>query len=544
MAMHIPKGPGFASMLKDGAKYFSGLEEAVIRNIQACKAFSSTLKTTYGPRGMNKMVINHLSKLFVTNDAATIIKELEVEHPAVKLLVLASQMQEQEVGDGTNYVVIFAGSLLTEAEDLIRMGLTPIEVIEGYELALEKALEILPTLTCGKIDDYRNHDQVVKGMKTSIMSKQYGNEQFLSELITKACVSVLPNEATFNVDNVRVCKIMGCGLQSSHVIQGMVFKRTVQCDITKVTDAKLAVYTCEIASMQTETKGTVLIKSAQELQDFTKGEEDLIESQIKAIADTGVKVIVSGGKVADLALHYINKYGLMVVRLNSKWDIRRVCRTVGATALPKLVIPTPSDVGMCDSVYIDEIGDTAVVVFKQNSKESNVATIVIRGSTNNMMDDIERAIDDGVNNFKAISRDGRLLPGAGATEIELAHQISNIADKCPGLEQYAVKKFSTALAAFPKILAETAGVSGTELISKLYAEHQNGNKNVGFDIKSEGVGTIDAAEAEILDLHITKHWALKYAVNAACTVLRVDQIIMAKRAGGPKPKDNPDWDED
>jgi len=424
------------------------------------------------------------------------------------------------------------------------MGLTPIEVIEGYELALEKTLEILETLTVGKIEDYRNHDEVVKGMKTAIMSKQYGNEEFLSQLITNACVSVLPNESTFNVDNIRVCKIMGSGLQSSHVIQGMVFKRSVQCDITKVIDAKLAVYTCEIASMQTETKGTVLIKSAQELQDFTKGEEDLIESQIKAIAATGVKVIVSGGKVADLALHYINKYNLMVVRLNSKWDIRRVCRTVGATALPKLVTPSPSDVGLCDSVYIDEIGDTSVVVFKQNSKESNVATIVIRGSTNNMMDDIERAIDDGVNNFKAITRDGRLLAGAGATEIELAHQVSNIADKCPGLEQYSVKKFSQALAAFPKILAETAGVSGTETLSKLYAEHQQGNKSVGFDIKGSGVSTLDAAAAGILDLYLTKYWALKYATSAACTVLRVDQIIMAKRAGGPKPKDNPDWDED
>jgi len=542
--MHIPKAPGFSSMLKDGAKYFSGVEEAVIRNIQACKAFTSTLRTTYGPRGMNKMVINHLSKLFVTNDAATIIKELEVEHPAVKLIVLASQMQEAEIGDGTNYVVIFAGSLLGEAEDLIRMGLTPIEVIEGYELALEKALEILPTLTVDKIEDCRNHDQIIKGIKTSIMSKQYGNEDFLSELITKACVSILPNEATFNVDNIRVCKILGSGLLSSTVIQGMVFKRTIQCDIIKATDAKLAVYTCAIESMQTETKGTVLIKSAKELSDFSKGEEDLIESQIKAIADAGVKVIVSGGKVSDLALHYINKYNIMAVRLNSKWDIRRVCRTVGATALPKLVTPSSADLGFCDDVYVDEIGDNAVVVFKQNAKESNVATILIRGSTNNMMDDIERAIDDGVNNFKAINKDGRLLPGAGATEIELAQQISNMADKCPGLEQYAVKKFSKALAQFPKILADTAGVSGTELISKLYAEHQKGHKNVGFDIKGPGVCTLDAAEAGILDLHLTKHWAMKYAVSAACTILRVDQIIMAKRAGGPKPKDNPDWDED
>ncbi|XP_047119859.1 T-complex protein 1 subunit theta [Schistocerca piceifrons] len=534
MALHVPKAPGMAQMLKDGARYFSGLEEAVYRNINACKQFSQTVRTAYGPNGMNKMVINHIEKLFVTNDAATIIRELEVEHPAAKLMILASQMQEQEVGDGTNFVIILSGALLEAAEELLRMGLTSSEIVDGYELALEKALEILPTLTCYEIKDYRKEEDTARGIKPAIMSKQYGNEDFLTKLITKACVSNVPEKTTFNVDNIRVCKILGSGLQNSDVVQGMVFKRTVDSDVLKKSPAKVAVFTCAVDIMQTETKGTVLIKSADELMQFSRGEENLLENQIKAIADAGADVIVSGGKFGDMALHYINKYNMMAVKLSSKWDIRRVCKTVGATALPRLTAPTKEELGYADHVYVDELGDTSVVVFKLEGRESRIATIVIRGSTDNYMDDIERAVDDGVNTFKGITRDGRFVPGAGATEIELARQIASFAETRPGLEQYAIKKFATALETFVKCLAENSGVKSSEVVSKLYAAHEEGKKNHGFDIEGEGAAIIDVAEAGIIDLYLTKMWGLKYATNAACTILKVDQIIMAKRAGGPK----------
>ncbi|CAK9815548.1 T-complex protein 1 subunit theta [Anthophora quadrimaculata] len=533
MALHVPKAPGMAQMLKDGARYFLGLEEAVYRNITVCKEFAQTMRTAYGPNGMNKMVINHIEKLFVTNDAATIINELEVEHPAAKLIVLASKMQESEVGDGTNFVIILAGALLEAAEGLLRLGITPAEIVEGYEASLEKALEILPTLVCHEIKDFRDEKQIQMGIKTSIMSKQYGNEDPITSLVTKACTSILPENTTFNVDNVRVCKILGSGISSSEVVQGMVFKRQVEGDVTKKDNAKIAVYTCAVDIMQTETKGTVLIKTADELMKFSKGEESLLENQIKAIADSGATVIVSGGKFGDMALHYINKYDLMAVRIPSKFDVRRLCKTVGATALPKLTPPTKEELGYADSVYIDEVGDTIVVKFAIDGKDSRVSTIIVRGSTENYMDDIERAIDDGVNTFKGITRDGRFLPGAGATEIELAAQLSTYADTLPGLEQYAVRRFATALEIFPKTLAENSGSYASELVSKLYAAHKEGKKNYGFDIDNKA-GLIDTVENGILDLFLTKEWGLKYAVGVACTVLKVDQIIMAKRAGGPK----------
>lgn len=536
MALHVPKAPGFSSMLKEGARAYSGLEEAVYRNISACKEFAESLRSAYGPNGMNKMVINHIEKQFVTSDAGTIIRELDVEHPAAKLMVLASQMQDAEMGDGTNFVIIFCGALLEAAEELLRLGVTTSDICEGFERALEKALEILPSFVCHEVKDYRNLKLVTESLRTAVMSKQLGHEDFLTELIAKACVQILPDEATFNVDNIRVCKILGAGLQRSEVVNGMVFKREVEGTVTRVEKAKIALYGCAIDIIQTETKGTVLIKTAEELKSFSKGEENLLEVQIKAIADSGAKVVVAGAKFGDMALHYMNKYGLMAVRLNSKFDLRRLSRAVNGTVLPRLIGPTAEELGYCDLVFVDELGDTTVTIFRNTGSDSKIATIVIRGATDNYMDDIERAIDDGVNTFKGVTRDGRFLPGGGATEIALSQKLAEFADTLPGLDQYAVRAFSTALEIFPKALAENSGVNSTELLSKMHSSHKSGKKNDGFDIDSELPATVDVVKNKIFDLYSTKWWAIKYATETACTILKVDQIIMAKRAGGPKPR--------
>lgn len=391
-------------------------------------------------------------------------------------------------------------------------------------------------LKCGLFQDVHNIEKVKEGLKASIMSKQYGQEDFLIDLIAKACIAILPEKTTFNVDNIRVCKILGSGLYASQTINGMVFKRFVEGDITSMKNAKVALFSCPVDITQTETKGTVLIKTAEELKNFSKGEENMLENQIKAIADAGANVLVAGGKFGDMALHFMNKYGLMAVRLNSKFDLRRLAKTVNGTVLPRITPPTAEELGFCDNVFVDELGDTGVVIFRNEGKDSRIATIVIRGATDNFMDDIERAIDDGVNTFKGLSRDGRFLPGAGATEIELSQRLSEYADTLPGLEQYAVGRFAVALETFPKALAENTGVNATDLINKMHIIHKSGGQTQGFDIDAEVPSTVDVKTTKIFDLYATKFWAFKYAVGAACTILRVDQIIMAKRAGGPKPR--------
>lgn len=547
MALPVPRAPGFQSMMKEGARYFRGLDEAVLRNIEACSDLLRTLKTAYGPKGLNKMVVNHLEKLFVTSDAGTIVRELQIEHPAAKIIVMAAQRQEQEVGDGTNFVLQLSGTLLDKASELIRMGLKPTEIIDGFELAASKIIdEFLLDTVVSEIKDIRNVEEIVPVLKTAIASKQYGNEEFLARIVAQACLSILPpsqvsgdlpgeKDISFNVDNIRVCKILGGGTQQSSIVNGMVFKKHVEGTHSSVKGARIAVYGCPVDVAATETKATVLIKNAEELVNFSSGEEELLEQQIKAIADAGVQVIVSGAKFGALGLHYVDKYKMTALRLTSKFDLKRICRAVGATALLKLRPPTQDEIGHCDEVQVDEIGDTPVVIFKMAEVKSKISTIIIRGATDNIMDDVERALDDGINVFKMLTRDARLVSGAGATELELDRLVSQYARTLPGLEQYSVHKFAEALRSIAATIAENAGIKTKEAMTVLTAAHKEGQKYAGIDIEYDSPTLLDAKSQNILDLFAAKYWGIKFATNAACTVLSVDQIICAKPAQGPKP---------
>ncbi|XP_072980386.1 T-complex protein 1 subunit theta-like [Typha angustifolia] len=536
---------GIQSMLKEGHKHLSGLDEAVLKNIDACKQLSVITRTSLGPNGMNKMVINHLDKLFITNDAATIVNELEVQHPAAKILVLASKAQQEEIGDGANLTISFAGELLEKAEELIRMGLHPSEIISGYTKAINKTVEILDELVekGSETMDVRNKDEVVLRMKAAVASKQYGQEDILCPLIADACIQVCPkNPANFNVDNVRVAKLLGGGLHNSTVARGMVLKSDAVGSIKRIEKAKIAVFAGGVDTSATETKGTVLIQSAEQLENYAKTEEAKVEELIKAVADSGAKVIVSGAAVGDMALHFCERYKLMVLKISSKFELRRFCRTTGAIARLKLSQPNPDELGYADSVSVEEIGGSRVTVVKNDEGGNSVSTIVLRGSTDSILDDLERAVDDGVNAYKAMCRDSRIIPGAAATEIELARKLKEFSFKETGLDQYAIAKFAESFEMVPKTLSENAGLNAMEIISSLYAEHAAGNIKVGIDLE-EGICT-DVSSLKIWDLHLTKFFALKYAADAACTVLRVDQIIMAKPAGGPKRDQPAGMDED
>eukprot|EP00127_Corallochytrium_limacisporum_P007059 Clim_evm19s241 gene=Clim_evmTU19s241 len=549
MAMRIPNS-GVRSMMKEGSNYLSGLDEAVIRNIEACAEMVNLVRTSLGPNGMNKMVINHLEKLFVTNDAATILMELEVEHPAAKLLVMASQMQKAEMGDGTNFTMIFAGELLSMAKELIIMGVPPADIITGFDVAEAKCQELMEKLVVDTLaqGDLESVEKVTKALMTTVGSRQYGFHDFLTPVIAEACISVLPKKVTsFDVDNIRIVKILGQSVHGTQWVSGMLFNREPEGTVTHVDDAKIAVFTCGIDSAKTETKGTVLIKNAAELTEFSKGEEKQMEQMIKEVSDAGVKIVVCGSAVGELALHYLNHHGIMVVKILSKFDLRRLCRATGATPLSRFGKPMAEEIGTVHRAEVMEIGNNRCVVFRQKKEShvSQVATIVVRGSTLNLMDDVERAIDAAVNTYKQLARDGRMLAGAGASEIELGRLLQEYGETRPGLDQYAVKKFGEAFEVVPRILAENSGANATEVISNLYAAHSGGRVNDGFDVEAEQAGTlVDAKEKGIMDLLVMKSHGLRLAHQAASTVLRVDQIIMAKKAGGPKVKQNTNWDED
>ncbi|KAF2015429.1 t-complex protein-like protein 1 [Aaosphaeria arxii CBS 175.79] len=541
MSLTIPNAPN-SGLFKQGYQNYDAEDGAVIRNIDACRTIAQTVQTSLGPYGRNKIVINHLQKMIVTSDAATILRELEVVHPAAKLLVMASQQQEAEMGDGTNMVIILAGELLKKAEELIRMGLKTSDIVLGYEKAAAAAQTFLEELVCDKVEDIRSQEELSKAIRTVVAAKQCGSEDFLSNLVAEAVLAVLPkNPVNFNVDNIRVVKIMGGGLEQSKVVRGMVFPREPEGTIKKATKAKVAVFSCPIDISQTETKGTVLLHNAKEMLDFTKGEENQIETIIKELHDSGLRVIVAGSTIGELAQHYLNRYNILVIKILSKFELRRLCRVVGATPLARLGAPMPDEMGSIDVVETLEIGGDRVTVFRQENEQTRTATLVLRGATQNHLDDVERAIDDGVNVVKAITRDARLVPGAGATEMQIIERITNLADKTPGLSQYSIRKYGEAFEVIPRTLAESAGLDATEVLSRLYTAHaaQKGRKDdewsVGVDIENDdNTGTLDAKAEGILDLWVSKSWAVKLATDAARTVLSVDQIIVARQAGGPK----------
>lgn len=552
----LPSAPN-AGLFKQGYQTYSNEDGAVNRNIAAVREIAQMVRTSIGPCGRNKIVVNHLQKTFLTSDAATILRELEIVHPAAKLVVMASQQQELELGDASNLVIVLAGELLNMAEELLRLGLSAGEIVQGFERARTFVLEQLEkedseetSLVCGKVTDLASKESLYKAVKTSLSAKQYGNEEFLGELVAEAVAHVMPSQPQFfNVDNVRVVKIMGAGLSSSKVIRGMVFPREPEGPVKSAHKAKVAVFSCPVDISATETKGTVLLHSAQQMLDFSKGEEQQIEAVIKELASSGVRVVICGGGVGDLALHYMNKHNILVFKVGSKFDLRRLCRVVGGSVMARLGAPLPEEMGVIDIVETMEIGGDRVTVFRQDSERTRTATIVLRGATQGSLDDMERAIDDGVNAVKGLTKDPRLVAGAGATEMELAARTVAFGEKTPGLLQHAIKKFGDAFEVIPRTLAETAGFDATEAVFKLHSEHSKGQIYAGVDVdndgSSSGASTIDAKTEGIFDLLAAKKSAIQLATEAACTVLSVDQIIMAKRAGGPvMPKQKANWDDD
>jgi T-complex protein 1 subunit theta len=531
---------GMQSLLKEGGRHFSGVDEALLKNIEACKNLARITKTSLGPYGMNKLIVNHLGKHFVSSDTNTMVTELEVMHPAAKLLTMAAKAQEAECGDCTNFVVSFGGELLLRAEELLKEGIHASDVLKGYELARDKILQFLTSLKIWSCTDMKDVDQVSKCIKTALGAKQIGYADKLARLCAEACTKAMPpNPANFEVDRIRVTKIHGGNFNQSFVVEGMAISNKVLGTETFKENAKVAIYAQGIELSGPENKGTVLLNNADELMNYTKGEEQKMEEFIKGIKDAGCDVVISGGAVSEIAGHYLNKYRILCVKVNSKFELKRIGQTVGATSIIRTSPPLPEELGYVESIKQEEMASQRLTIVK--TRDSKIATIVIRSASLNILEELERAIDNAVNVVRSVGKDPNFVPGAGATEIELAHQLQQFGATVPGLDQYAVLKFAEALEVVPKVLAENAGHSHVDAITALYAAHQKGSKNTGVEVdsgdarKEEGkVLTCDAVSKGLMDHMESKRWAIRFTVDAILTVLQVDQIIMSKQAGGPK----------
>lgn len=531
---------GFQGMLKDGYKHYQGLEEALYRNIEACKAISEITKTSFGVNGMKKMIVNHLDKLIITNDTGKMLQEMEVHHPAANLLKMASKMQKEEFGDGSNYVVTLAGELLNNAEKLLRSGLHPSDIISGYELALKQVLSILENSVAFNLEKPEG-DNLVSVLESSLAPKMPNHYKHFAKIVSEACVTITQETAPrFNDDSIRVCKILGCSIGDSRVVKGWVIARGAESStVEKVEKAKVACYRCPFDPDALETKGTVMIENAEDLLAFNSSEECYAEKIVKGIVESGVNVVVVGGSISDICLHYLNKYGIFVLKIQSKWELIRLCRLLNAKAIPSVRIPTQEDLGFCDLVEVQEIGSTRVTVFRKDQVNSNLVTFIIRGATKVIMDGVESALQNGVSCYKQVLHDGRFLNGASSIECLLVNKIESYANTLKGLEQYGASSFGLAFEIFGKILLDNAGMNSNKMLPEILSKNiEKAEFGVDvFNMKLEANNTL-----RVFDNYSSKVNAIKLAVKAALTVLRVDQIIMAKPAGGPKPKNGSGWD--
>jgi len=532
---------GIQSLLKEGGRHFAGMDEALLKNIEAAKQIGTMTRSSFGPYGLNKLIVNHLDKHFVTRDAAVILEEMEVVHPAAKLVVMAAKSQEQECGDATNLVTVFSGDLLNNAEELLKQGIHASDVVRGYEIAIDGLVEELKKQSCFQVTDPRNKEQLETVLRCVLATKQYGQEDFLASLVAEACISIMPSEklSGFNPDNVRVACMTGSGVFSnSHVVNGVVSPRDTLGNEKRKMKAKVAVFSCGIENAGPETSGTVLLKNANELLNFTKGEENRMEEFVKSLVTAGVDAIVTGGSVQDIALHYLNKYKILVIKCTSKFELRRICDTLGATLVNRMGPPLPEEAGYAESIEVEEISNHKVTVIK--AKDTKVSTIVLRGATHNMLAEVERSIVDAVNLVRCIcvKNEVDFCAGGGATELEVAAAVHKLGDSYTGLEQYAIHKVAEALEVVPKTLAKNSGLDADETLALLNAAHRSKGLKfacVNVDAEERAKDSLtDAKEKQIFDHLGSKIWAYRLAMDAVLTVLRIQHIIVAKQAGGPK----------
>ena len=529
---------GFNSLLKSGYRHFKGKEQTLMKNVEAIEDMAQMTRTALGPNGMNKYIINMHDKLFLTKDTNVMANELEINHPSVNVLVEGLKAQNSEQGDGTNFVVTFGGELMHYAGKLVSEGLHVADVTEGYEKAFNKSMELLDKVETYKVNDVKNLEEATKIIKPVIGSKLvHGQESFLAPLIAEACINVLPeNKEKFDVDNVRVAKILGGNIMKSEVIKGMLVVRKTEGAVLSCEKCNVAVYNCEFTTKGAETNDQVVFKTADELLNYTKSEEDHMEKVIKSIVDSGVKCVITGGAISNMAIHYLDKYGIMAFRTLSKFELRRIARSIGATLLVRLGPPTKEEMGYADEIKLTEISSQKCILIRKDSENNKLSTIVLRGTTNDMLDNLERVVNCGVNAYRAVCKSPLFVAGAGAIDMYLCEKIKEYAKEFKTLDQYAIEAFGESFEVIPRTIMENSGINVNEQLPTLRAKNSK-NPLLGINVKTGEIE--DAFNMGVYDHLETKKWAIKHAYNSIRTIIKIDQIIVAKPAGGPNLTNNP-----
>ena len=518
-------------VLPQNVKRYVG-RDAQRMNILAGRIIAETVRTTLGPKGMDKMLVDELGDIVVTNDGVTILKEMSVEHPAAKMLIEVAKTQEKEVGDGTTTAVVIAGELLRKAEELLDQNIHPSVIINGYEMARNKAIEELKSIAKDvKPDDV---EMLKKIAMTSITGKgaEKAREQ-LAEIVVDAVRAVV-DEETGKVDKdlIKVEKKEGAPIEETTLIRGVVIdKERVNPQMPrKVENAKIALLNCPIEVKETETDAEIRITDPAKLMEFIEQEEKMIKDMVEKIAATGANVVFCQKGIDDLAQHYLAKKGILAVRRVKKSDMEKLAKATGAKIITNIDDLTPEDLGEAGLVEERKVAGDAMI-FVEQCKHPKAVTILVRGSTEHVVEEVARAIDDAIGVVKCALEEGKIVAGGGATEIELAKRLRKFSETVAGREQLAVKAFADALEVIPRTLAENSGLDPIDMLVKLRAAHEKeGGEVCGLDVfEGEVVNMLEKGVVEPLKV---KTQAIDSATEASVMLLRIDDVIAAEKVKG------------
>lgn len=488
-------------------------------NILAGKVLAETVRTTLGPKGMDKMLVDGLGDIVVTNDGVTILKEMEIEHPAAKMLVEVAKTQEDEVGDGTTTAVIIAGELLKKAEGLLDQEIHPTIVAMGYRQAAEKAQEILNVIAI----DAEDRDTLMKVAMTAMTGK--GTEKArepLAELVVGAVKQVEEN-GEIDQDHIKIEKKDGATIDDSQLVNGVIIdKEPVHPGMPKqIEDAKIALLNSAIEVKETEVDAEIRITDPAQMQAFIEQEEQMIQDMVNKIADAGANVLFCQKGIDDLAQHYLAKAGILAVRRVKKSDMEKLARATGATIVTNVEDLDFEDLGKAGSVAEKKVSGEAML-FVEDCKDPKSVTLLIRGSTEHVVDEIQRAMEDAIGVVAATVEDGKVVAGGGSAEIAIAKGLKEYADTISGREQLAVSAFAEALEVVPKTLAENAGLDSIDALVDLRAAHEK-SLYMGLNVFKGEV--TDMYRAGVIEPHRVKKQAIQSAAEAAEMILRIDDVI-------------------
>jgi len=520
-------------ILKEGTTRARG-REAQHNNIMAARIIAEAVKSSLGPKGMDKMLVDSLGDVTITSDGKTILDEIDVEHPAAKMMVEVAKTQDDEVGDGTTTSVVVAGELLTKAEELIDKNVHPTVIIDGYRKAADKALEILEKIAITV--DPTDRDALKKVAMTSMASKIVSeNKEQLAEIAVDAVLHVarkVGDQYRVDLDDIMVEKKPGESLTETRMIKGIVLdKEVVHSGMPKrIENASIALLNCPLEVEKTEFDAKINIESPEEMSAFLKEEENILKSMVEKVAAAGANVLICQKGIDDVAQHFLARKGILAVRRAKKSDMEKLAKATGGRIITNIDDLNSEDLGYAELVEERKIGDDKMV-FIEGCKDPRSVAILIRGGTERIVDEAERSVHDALCVVRDVVQEPKILAGGGAPEIEVARELREYAESLPGREQLAAHAFAEAVESVPVTLAENAGLDPIDVISDLRAAHEKGEKWAGIDVFEGKVS--DMEKLGVYEPVAVKKHVIKSATEAATMILKIDDVIAAGKIKAP-----------